>query len=422
MKSLKIATVALGMMSLTACGLGDGSASCSDRFCLSEQTLELDQSDIIGSSDFQSNSVSAQGLLDDLISLTPNLTLVGSLAAPYVNGAQVQASDITVSGTKVYVAYNTAGNTQAGAVDVIDISTPTNLKLLQDQTFSSMDIHKVAVNGGKLYTAGADANGARLQRITLDASGKLTSNTESVALPSTADPTIPAYAATSVIVAGSYIYATGGNNGGLSVLNIADMSEKHFLDIPDARDISFDSNASSVYIVTGKTASANAQVKHVSLTATALGSGNTTLANAQIDEAKSTIQTGASMQVVTAGYGGARLICIGSGATLGLASNPVVSGLAASKTTANAAAFGGGYMYVANGEAGVSIYSVNVPLIPLGCNLVSITYLGRLSLGTGASVNNVFYTNGYLVAAVGTGGFKIIKVSTSLLSGLLQAL
>lgn len=285
-----------------------------------------------------------------------------------------------------------------------------------------MDIHKVTINSGKLYAAGANGDGSVLQRITLDGSGKLTSTIASTPLRGAASASTPAYAGTSVIVAGSSIYALSGNNGGLSVLNTSDLSLRAFTAIPDARDLSLSGNAASVNVVTGKTGSAEAGIKQFDLNGTASVTGNFTLAGAQIDQGKSTIQSGSVAHIVTAGYAGAKLLCT-DGTVLGTAANPSVSGLTADKVVANAAAFGGGYMFVANGEAGVSIYSVNTPLIPLGCNLVTITNLGRFSLGgTDASANNVYYSNGYLVVATGKKGFKIIKVTTSVLSGLLQAL
>lgn len=422
MKTMNVTLILTAAVSLTAC-MGSSSYVCNDRLCLSNEKVSIDQSDVSGMA--ITSGITTQGLLDNLLSLTPTLTLVGTLNPPLVNGASVQASDVAVNGTKVYVAYNTAGNVQAGAIDVIDITNPYVLSLASQALYPTMDIHKVFVNSGKLYAAGAtsaNGGGGNLQKITLDASGKLTSTVSSVFLRSAADANVPAYAGTSVIASGNNVYALSGNNGGLTILNASDLSTRSFTALPEARDITLNGAGSSLFAVVGKTSGAEAGIKQFDLTGTAVPAGNLTLPNAQIDEGKSTILTGNTVHIATAGFGGARLICIGSGTTLGTAVNPTVSGLTSAEQTANAATFGAGYMFVANGEAGVSIYSVNTPLVPLGCNLVTITYLGRFSLGTDASVNNVFFTNGYLVAATGEKGFKIIKVTTSLLSGLLQAL
>ncbi|WP_413560599.1 hypothetical protein [Bdellovibrio sp. HCB209] len=429
MRNLKLTIALSTMLALAACS-SDSSQRCDDRLCNEYENISVDQSDVTQSySSSGSGGYQTMGLLDPILSLTPTLTLVGTLAPPTVNGTQVQASDITVNGTKVYVAYNTAGVIQAGAIDVIDISNPSILTLPSQALYPTSDIHKVYVKGGKLYAAGATSDnggGGNVQKITLDASGKLTSTVSSAFLRSASSASVPAYAGVSLVQSGSYIYALSGDNGGLVVLNEADLTTANFTPLPNARDISFDSANSSLYVVTGKTSGGtDAAVKHYDLNGGLLAAGNVTLPNAQFDDGKSTIVSGTNMQIATAGYGGARLICLTGGAagtTLGLAANPTVSGLTAAEQVANAAAFGAGYMFVANGEAGISIYSVNVPSIPLGCNLVTITYLGRFSLGTDASVNNVFYTNGYLVAATGEKGFKIIRVQTSVLSGLLQAL
>ncbi|UYL09430.1 hypothetical protein B9G69_002435 [Bdellovibrio sp. SKB1291214] len=425
--NLKLILATAAICALAACSTDSG-ISCDDRLCNTYTDLAIDQSDVTGQDMAAYSSgggLHSMALLGDVLSLTPTLTLVGTLAPPTVNGAQVQASDIAVSGSKVYVAYNTRGATQAGAIDVIDISNPYALTLPSQALYPTSDIHKVYVKGTSLYAAGATSDnggGGNLQKITLDANGKLTSTVSSVFLRSAADPTIPAYAGTSVVAAGSYIYALSGNNGGLSILNNSDLSTVGFTALPDARDISFDSSSSSLYAVTGKTASAESLVKHYDLNGSLLSSGNVTLSNGVIDEAKSTITTGATFQIATNGYGGARLICLSSGAILGTATNPTVTGLTTDKTTANAAAFGAGYMFVANGEAGVTIYSVNTSSLVSGCSLVTITYLGRFSLGANASANNIFYTNGHLVVATGQMGFKIVKVTTSVLSGLVQAL
>lgn len=420
--SLKISLTALTAFSMTAC-MGPSGSVCTDRLCLTLENLSINQTDVTGVA-VQSSGFSTQGLLDNVLSLTPTLTLVGTLAPPLVNGASVQASDVAVSGNKVYVAYNTAGNTQAGAIDVVDITNPYALNLASQALYPTMDIHKVFVNSGRLYAAGATSDnggGANLQKISLDGSGKLTSTVASVFLRRAAD-TNPAFAGTSVVASGNNVYALSGNNGGLTILNASDLSTRSFTALPEARDITINGAGNALFAVVGKTSGAEAGIKQFDLTGTAVPAGNLTLPNAQIDEGKSTILTGNVVHIATAGYGGARLICLSSGTTLGTAVNPAISGLTTAEQTANAATFGAGYMFVANGEAGVSIYSVNTPLVPVGCNLVTITYLGRFSLGTDASVNNVFFTNGFLVAATGEKGFKIIKVTTSLLSGLLQAL
>ena len=107
---------------------------------------------------------------------------------------------------------------------------------------------------------------------------------------------------------------------------------------------------------------------------------------------------------------------------LGTAANPLVSGLTPDEASANGVAFGNGLVYVANGGAGVAVYSVQRPLVSTGCQSVTLQYEGRFTLGAGMSANNVYFANGWLVVATGVGGFHIIRATQGLLSGLLQLL
>lgn len=127
MNAFRITFVLTAALSLAACSPAGSflapSISCDDRLCSMSENILIDQSHVLGV-DAYDGDIQTQGLLDGLLSLTPTLTLVGTLAPPLVNGTSVQASDITVNGTKVYVGYNTAGEIQSGAIDVIDVSNP----------------------------------------------------------------------------------------------------------------------------------------------------------------------------------------------------------------------------------------------------------------------------------------------------------
>lgn len=422
----KIIHMAMLVSLLSACSDDNDRPKPPSRLETKDEVLPVDTEGAGSVPTTDETTIQLSGILDDLLALTPQLSLVGTLSSPVMSGVSLHASDITVSGNKVYVAYNTAGEVKKGGIDVIDISTPNSPALVSEGLYSDIDINKVAVHGTALYAAGSTtlgAGGAVLQKITLDASGKLTPTIASVPLQSAASAGTAAYAGTSVVANGTNVFALSGNNGGLSVLKASDLSTLSFTAIDEARDVAIDPLSSSVYVVTGKTASADAGIKRYNQSNGAVqATYSVSLPNATLDGGKSTIYAGSVAQIATAGTGGARLICSGSAASLGVAPNPAIAGIAAGDQVANAAAFGNGMMYVANGGAGIAIYAVKVPLIQIGCSGVTLTYLGRLSLGNDASVNNVFYSNGYLVAATGAKGFSIIKVSQSLLSTLLMIL
>lgn len=356
----------LSTIYLAACQ-GDlgGTTSNSSRLTVLNQAVEVDS--------VSAHSVSGQAVVDPaLLAQVPTLTLVASIAPPSVNGAILQASDITMSGTKAYVAYNTAGNGRAV-----------------------------------------------LNKIGLSALGDLTGTVASTQL--TNNVGVLAYAGISVLTSGLNIYALSGNNGGLTILNSSDLSQVSQTQIEDARDLSRASNG-DLFVLSGKTASSEVAIQRYTSAGVLTGSP-ITISGSVADEGRSSIYTGSIAHIATAGQAGVRVICASNPSNvIGTIANPTVSGLTADKTTANAVAYGNGLIYVANGGAGVYIYGVERTLFQSGCTGVSVAYLGSFNFGDGTSVNNIYYQNGFLVAATGEGGFKIISVIQSVVSGLLIGL
>ncbi|RZA14956.1 MAG: hypothetical protein EOP10_27185 [Proteobacteria bacterium] len=215
MKQYKyISLVMLALLS-PACSDSDSDDKKHDeedvRLVTKEETIPVDTSGAgTPSNEPPTSNTQLTGLIEDLLALTPTLTMVGTLTPPSINGAGLQASDITVKGSKVYVAYNTAGDSLAGGIDVIDISVPATPTLASHALYSDIDINKVTVDGTSLYATGATSigdGGAVLSKITLDSAGNLTGAKSSVALRGATSAATSAYAGTSVIAAGGNVYA-----------------------------------------------------------------------------------------------------------------------------------------------------------------------------------------------------------------------
>lgn len=404
----------------------EGASVDSGRLQIKNETLVIDTTGVQSSAAVQSFSVSAATVASTLTSVTPGLKLIGTIAPPTVGGTTVAASDVVVSGTKAYVAYNTAGPAVGGALDIIDFTILGVPVLKSSVPFADTDINKVFVDQAskKVYLAGATSagdGGAILYRYGLDITGSLGTAREVKSLRSAADPTVPAYAATSVIKSGNYVYALSGSNGGLTMLNAADLSDRAFTSIGDARDLGLGVN-NNLLVVSGKTVTEDAKVRSFS-SATGVylpaDVDNVSLAGASIDEGKSSIFSGPYGYLATAGTGGAKAVCH-DGYTLGTMLPPTVAGLDSSLTTANAVTFGDGIVYIAQGAAGVALYSVEKSSNAANCAGYALVYRGRFSFGPNFSVNNVYFSNGYLVIATGLGGFQIVQVIPSLLAALLQ--
>ena len=99
-----------------------------------------------------------------------------------------------------------------------------------------------------------------------------------------------------------------------------------------------------------------------------------------------------------------------------------MAGLTAEQQAANAAVFANGLIYIANGGAGIYVYSVEPNNVFVSdCN-VTVRYQGRITLADGASINNVMVSGGSLIAAAGAAGFKIFNIGLTVSLGLLPAL
>ena len=72
-----------------------------------------------------------------------SITYVALVLPVSVDGITVQANDISIFGTRAFVAYNAAGEAFAGAVLIIDITDPISPSVLQSIKFSGRDIHGI---------------------------------------------------------------------------------------------------------------------------------------------------------------------------------------------------------------------------------------------------------------------------------------
>jgi hypothetical protein len=203
-------------------------------------------------------------------------------------------------------------------------------------------------------------------------------------------------------------------------MNASDLSDVAFTAIPDARDISAGTN--KVMVVSGQTALNPAKV-----TSYALATGSplvdaaaVSFSSSVVEEGKSSIYVGSAAYIVTGGQAGTKFICT-DGTNIGSMPIPTGTGLSNSEVAANAAAYGNGIVYVAQGGAGVYMYAIgNGGILNLaGCPGYTLNYVGKFTLSGRASANNVYWSSGYLVVATGSGGFQIIQVTQGVVAGLL---
>lgn len=83
------------------------------------------------------------------------LTLVAQVAAPSRRGAEnLTAAHVHVVDNYAYVGYNTVEDGYSGAIDIINVSDPTNPRVSSRVYYTNADINSVKYDNGYLYAVG----------------------------------------------------------------------------------------------------------------------------------------------------------------------------------------------------------------------------------------------------------------------------
>jgi len=330
-----------------------------------------------------------------------SLTLIAEVEPPQHDGITLQANEVRVRGRKAYVAYNVRGATYLGAIDVFDISDPSQPRLVSSALLPGRDVNGITVKNHRLYLVGASDDPeldspAFLGAIALRG-GKLTDSLTQRDLPS--------YAGTDVDVAGPYLYATSGDTGGaVSVYRLPNLALVRSEAVEDARGV--DADRLDVAVVAGTPARLFAFDRNAaSLTATY------TLNGATIPESKSTVEVKRRKAVLALGDGGTQVVCLADGSVLAQLPPPTVPDLDPSVTVTNAASAYRRAIFMANGEAGVYVAMADSNLNGRDCAVDNLELVGKIRFGDLQSANHVVYRHDLLFVAAGTGGLKIVAVT-----------
>lgn len=375
-----------------------------------------------------------------------------------VNGLSLQASDIFAKGDQIYIAYSAIDANgvvvKRGAIENLKTYACDNfmsflvtefcIKSMAKLEFPNTDLFGVTSDGTNLWAVGSTSDEsalphfARLYKIGLD-SGKPTAITGTAVLPS--------YAGTGVVSLGSSVLATSGTStdsnkmGGLSVVNANTMAVSTTKSLYDARGVGvYGSNPTTAFVTRGKVDNSNLGAL---LEFNANGSGNAlrtiNSGGNTIAESKSNVIVGNTLLLASMGDQGFKVICKATGSAVLTVNAINVPGISSSKTVTNSVIAIPGYIFAANGEAGIYIYRFtksNV-LNSSYCQGVTATLIGRLALDSDnsdstyvnaeLSANSLHYlpilnisnilTTKLVVVASGNKGVSLINVTTLNLMG-----
>ncbi|MCK5440814.1 MAG: hypothetical protein KAJ23_02875 [Maribacter sp.] len=169
------------------------------------------------------------------------LTLVAQIDPPtYSGGENLTASHVHVDGNYAYVSYNTVEEAYAGAIDVIDVSDPTQPLITSRLYYANMDINSIEYNDGYIYAVGG-----------MDSEKSITATSNSFVAKVPASGGVinigagitygfqQGFNGTDVEVTSSTVVVSSGGGGSISIYDKRDMSLINEAFFADLRSVSF---------------------------------------------------------------------------------------------------------------------------------------------------------------------------------------
>jgi hypothetical protein len=172
------------------------------------------------------------------------LTLITQVNPPtYGPITGLTAAHVYVEDDFAYVAYNTAGEDYAGAIDIINVADPNNPLVTSRVVYSNADINSLQYSNGFLYAVGG-----------MDATSSFT------ALSNSFITKIPIFGgimdtnagviygfqagdnATDIVIDGKEAYVTSGKDGTITIYDTKDLDIKKEEAFSDLRSLAFDNN------------------------------------------------------------------------------------------------------------------------------------------------------------------------------------
>ncbi len=329
-------------------------------------------------------------------------TLVAEVRPPAIDGDSLEATRVSMAGSRAYVSYGKAGSKAIGAIDVFDVSNPAEPRLKASARFTDSDIFTLSADGSALYCGenSSDpsfASSAVIERVGLSG-GRMSQSTTRSRLTS--------YATTGVDVHGNQLFVTTGDDGGISLLDRQTLDVIASDDFTDARDLDRAGNwLVAVQGQPGRLRIYDSQTLEL-LQVVDLG-------GLSIPESKASVLVDAGFAFVSLGDGGTAIVDLragggqrGEGAAL-VATIPRASvpGVSPEASVTNAVTVLGNNLIHANGGAGVWVTATKHLQ-----NTPSFTPLGRIAFEHGVSANFVAAKGQMLFVAAGRGGLKIVRV------------
>ena len=334
------------------------------------------------------------------LSSSVTIQLIARLSPPEYNGEVLQASHVRIVDHYAYVTYNTQGPRYLGGVDIVDISSPADPKLVSSVIFINKETNKgkdvsavdvkysqAAESNTFLWITGADEtrDSAFAERYKLNSSNQFESG-QSVNF------SLKGYVGTDVRFYNDKVYVTSGTGGGLTILD-NQMKEVSFMNLENARSV--DVNKDFEIALGGNPG-------HLYNP----GIWDKEIGGSTDPEAKSILRLYNKFALVALGEEGLKCYDLSSNMpskAISALPRPVVpEGESPMDYVTNGVSVSdNGWVYVANGAGGLDIAKIDTD--------GQLTWMGNVNLES--SVNFVEANANYVFVARGVLGLKILKVT-----------
>lgn len=350
------------------------------------QRLTLDGSGVIGIS--ASSNPSGRMMADDEAEKI-SLVLISQASSPTYEGSTLQATHVDIDDDYAFVAYNTAGPTYLGAVEIIDISDAYKPKIVSQAIFKNADVSSLEFRDGLLFLAMAfdidnsDISEPANMGVVSVSSGKFTSDFKFTS--------VPGFVATDVTTTSEFTALVSGSNGNLTIFD-RNLGKLRELPGEDLRSVAYGENRLAILSGT----------KGVSIVNPTSTTEITTISLDQdVAQAKRTMDIEEGHLYIAEGKNGAGIYRISNGQEVSKLAIPInPENVEPGDVVTNAVSVEDDLLFMANGAAGISIADVDEE--------DEIKEYGVLDLD--GSSNFVRFENKFIFVATGAGGLQILKI------------
>lgn len=322
------------------------------------------------------------------------LALVANIEAPsYSSAEELAATHVAMDGNYLYVSYNTAGETYAGGVDVIDISDIVQPRLTSRLYYTNADINSIAYENGHVYVVGGVDSEQSVTATANSFIGKIPVSNGSLSISGGISYGFQdGLVANDLVVNANGLFVSSGVNGYVT------QYDKNTLEV--VKEVAYD-DLRSIIQIDNNFAVLDASYGVRFLDETLSETGSFTVANGDFREAdKRTISYYGDKISVAEGSNGAGIYNAETGAFerhLPIVLNP--DDATQDEVVTNAVSFNDDVFLMANGGAGLALSENEGDL-----NLVGVIELR-------GSINYVISKDDYIIAASGKSGIQIIKMN-----------